>query len=429
MKKFLYFQPEYVSRFKCDGSKCSARCCKGWTIEIDAATYKKYSRIKPKEKAKEILSHFKFDPKKNLYVVRLDQTFSFENLDGEQKVFSINPDKKFSCPFLTEKKLCGLQLEYGEEFLSQTCATYPRITYNFGKFFERSLTLSCPVAAEIILFSEEPLAFEFVEVLEKIHGKHGRIRILKLPTNEDAAELIREAQVTMISILQARKFSLDQRLIVLGFFLDKLGEILPVKDEAARDNLLDLIAAYRSEEFLTREMLPLAQSIDFDAHRFILFMMNFIGYTLEILRVEEGRKFFAALEKVLGIKPDENSLVSVDEIAANFDRLADARKIFSEKYSTFLENYLVSNLFRGVWPWRFRDHSLTKNFIIFLISYKIFELITFATVHDGLDSKEDLLAMVDWFMTKTDHDQRLYKRFFELLAGVDDTYLLMATLL
>ena len=428
MKKFLYFQPEYVSRFKCDGSKCLNNCCERyWRIDIDTATYKKYSRLRPKEKAKEILSHFKFDPKKNLYVVRLDQTFSFENLDGEQKVFSINPDEKFSCPFLTEKKLCGLQLEYGEEFLSQTCATYPRITYNFGKFFERSLTLTCPVAAEMILFETEPLAIEFVEVPEKIHGKHGRIRILKLPTNEDAAELIREAQVTMISILQARKFSLDQRLIVLGIFLDRLQELIS-GDEPAQ-TLFDLIAAYRSEEFLLEQMPPLLQTFSFDAKAFVTFMMKFISHTLEILRVEEGRKFFAAPEKVLGIKPDENAQVSVDEIAANFDRLADARKIFSEKYSTFLENFLVSNLFRGVWPWRFRDHSLTKNFIIFLISYKIFELITFATIYDGLDSKEDLLAMVDWFMTKTDHNPKLYKRFFELLAGVDDTYLLMATLL
>ena len=71
MKKFLYFQPEYVGKFKCDGSKCDARCCKGWTITIDAATYKKYSRIKPKSIAKEITSCMKFDSERGAYVVTL----------------------------------------------------------------------------------------------------------------------------------------------------------------------------------------------------------------------------------------------------------------------------------------------------------------------------------------------------------------------
>ena len=71
MKTYFYFQPEYVREFQCDGSKCDARCCKGWTITIDAATYKKYSRIKPKDKAKEIISHMKFDSERNYYVIQL----------------------------------------------------------------------------------------------------------------------------------------------------------------------------------------------------------------------------------------------------------------------------------------------------------------------------------------------------------------------
>ncbi|MBQ3444684.1 MAG: hypothetical protein IJG33_15740 [Selenomonadaceae bacterium] len=117
------------------------------------------------------------------------------------------------------------------------------------------------------------------------------------------------------------------------------------------------------------------------------------------------------------------------DIIANYERLADARKDFLEKHSPFLENYLVNELFYDFYPWKFIDQSITKNYAVFLISYKIFELITFATIHSGLDSKEDLLAMVDWFMMKTDHNPDLYKRFLELLAGIDDTYLLMMALL
>ena len=123
-KKYLYFQPEYVGKFKCDGSKCDARCCKDWSIFIDEATYKKYPP--------EVTKHIEFNSERKTYVVKLNE--------------------KFFCPMLTENNLCSLQLKYGEDFLCSTCATYPRYTRDFEKFFERSLTLTCPVAAEMILF-------------------------------------------------------------------------------------------------------------------------------------------------------------------------------------------------------------------------------------------------------------------------------------
>ena len=389
MKTFLYFQPEYVGKFKCDGSKCNARCCKNWTIGIDEATYKKYSRIKPKNIAKEITSRMKFNSERGEYIVTLEEN---------------------SCPFLNENNLCRLQLDYGEEILSRTCTSYPRRTYSLGNFFERSLTLICPVAAEMVLFNQEPMKFELVEVPDKIHSKHGRIQITPVPISQNDAPLAREIQIAMISILQERRFTINQRLIVLGLFLDKFQEL--VSSGTDNEQVLNLISVYRSEEFLFTEMPPLFQSFSFDANKFITFMIKFITHTLKALRSKEGLKFFAAFEKIFGIKLDENNIISISEIVADFEKVSDAHKNFSENYSTFLENYLVNEIFYAFYPWRFRDQSFTKNFIVFLISYKIFEMIMFAAIQSNLNSKEDLAAMVDWFMIKTDHNDALYKRFF-----------------
>ena len=193
--------------------------------------------------------------------------------------------------------------------------------------------------------------------------------------------------------------------------------------------VLDLIAAYRSEKFLLNEMPPLLQGFNFDANKFITFIIKFINYIMEILRTNEGQKFLLAFDKILGIKPDEDNQVSLDELTKNYEQLTEARKKFLADYSTFLENYIVNELFYSLYPWRFLDKSITKNFAIFLISYKIFEMMTFAAVQGGLNSKEDLLQMFDWFMSKTNHRRDLYERFFELLEGVDDTYLLMDILL
>ena len=217
---------------------CLKSCCKDWTITIDPA--------------KEILSHLQFDAKQDAYVVQLDE--------------------KLFCPFLTEDSLCRLQRDYGEEFLSVTCSTYPRRTYAVGKIFERSLTLTCPAAAETVLFAKEPLKFEFVEVPEKIHGKHGRIDITKFPINNNDAELVPKIQSAMISILQLRRLPLNQRLIILGFFVDKLQELVSGRTDA--ETFLDLIAAYQSEEFLLTEILPVVETFVFDANDFIKFIIT-----------------------------------------------------------------------------------------------------------------------------------------------------------
>ena len=398
-KKYLYFQPEYVGKFKCDGAKCNALCCKrDWAIVIDAETYKEYPP--------EVVEHIKFNSELKSYVMTLDENKT--------------------CPMLTEKKLCRLQLEHGEDFLSVTCATYPRHTYNLGRFFERSLTPTCPVAAELILFQEKPMAFEFVEVSEKIHSVGGKIQIGKFLIREDYLELVLKIQVAMISILQARRFSIDQRLIILGLFIDKLQELSSA--QADKQTLLNLVATYQLEEFLAKEMPPLLQSFSGNAENFLLLIMRFIGYALPYLRTGEHQNFFGALEETLGINPKKNS-VSVRELIPNYERLAIERNIFLENYSTFLENYLVNELFMNRYPFRFDKESVTKNFVIFLISYKIFELILFAATHKGFTSKEDLLSMVDWFTIIMDHAKDLHEKFFELLKGIDDIFLLMTCLL
>lgn len=46
LEQTIILQPNYVKNFQCDGTKCNAKCCKNWRIDIDIDTYKKYQRIK-----------------------------------------------------------------------------------------------------------------------------------------------------------------------------------------------------------------------------------------------------------------------------------------------------------------------------------------------------------------------------------------------
>jgi len=398
MKKFLYFQPEYVGKFKCDGEKCNARCCKDWAIFIDEASYKKY----PAEIQEKI--QFKSEHKK--YLMTLNE-------------------KKF-CPMLTENNLCRLQRDYGEDFLSITCTTYPRYTFDFGKFFERSLTLSCPVAAELVLFEREPMKFEFVEVPEKIHNNGGKIYTTKIKIAEGLAEFMIETQIAMISILQERTLTIDQRLIVLGFFLDKLQEIY--SSEFTRENFDRLIAAYESKKFLREQVPRMLRIFSFDSRKFIGQMLKFFEIFYGGLNFTVGRKFIDTVADVLEIKPDENNFISGTKIAANYDRLVVARKNFLEEHSNFLENFLVNKLFMNCYPWRY-DTSIVKNYGVFIMSYKIFELIFFSATRKGFTSKEDLLSLVSISSIKSDHMNNFENKIFEQLKDTDDIFPVMESLL
>ena len=381
-KKYFYFQPQYVSKFKCDGSKCGGKCCKhGWNIFVDVKTFEQYSRLE------EVAPHVKFDSEKNNYVIVLDE--------------------KKSCPFVTEDNLCGLKLKYGEKFLSSTCATYPRITNDFGYFLERTLTLSCPVAAELILFEREPMTFEFVEVPEEIHSPAGKIFVQRIEATDKLKRILIDLQVAMISILQERTLSIDQRLIVLGFFLDRFDEIFSAEifDEAA---LRKLIAAYESKKFLAEQVPLMLRSVTFDEEKF-------------------QRLILDLLEKVFD--EEDNPLDKrILNVAENVIKRTSEKKIFLAEYSPFLENFLVNKLFMNIFPWKI-EGSIAQNFATFVIEYKIFELIIFSEAIKGSVSRKILIDLADKFTTKFDHTQEYKTRIFNYFKGADDIWNFMNGLL
>ncbi len=402
-KKFLYFQPCYVDKFKCDGSKCDARCCKGWNIFIDEKTYKQYSRIKPKAAAEEILSHMTFNDERKEYLVTMDE-------------------RKF-CPFLTENNLCRLQRTYGEKFLSVTCSSYPRRTLNFGNFFERSLNLTCPVVAEMILFNEKPMEFEFVEVPEKIHSNGGKIGIAPVNTVAGFAEHMLEIQIAMISILQERTLTIDQRLIVLGFFLDRFDEI--ISDKLGRDALTQLIAAYESKSFLSEQVPLMLASVSFDVKKFFRVMLKVLESFYANITSDDDRKLFDAFAKTFDIVTDANEIPAA-KVIGNYERLADARKAFLAQRSTVLENYLVNELFLNCYPWRHAT-SIAKNYGIFVAQYKFFELLVFAAGQQGFTDNKYLIRFTDCFLSLADHNNDFIKKILERVP--DDILTAIETLL
>ena len=204
---------------------------------------------------------------------------------------------------------------------------------------ERSLTLSCPVAAELILFEEEPLKFEKVQLSS---DNFQQIKVI-LGLGEFIHELI-PLQETAISILQQRRLSIDARLIVLGFYFRQLEEIFNRGEVAT---ILTLNKIYTSEEFLVGQVPLLLDSVKFQPKEFVMLMSSVI----EKIRGGSAEKFLSQI---------------------NFDVSATVRKKFLKKYSLMLENYLVNEFFGGCYPFKVNG-TIQHNYAIFAVNFKILE--------------------------------------------------------
>ena len=232
-----YFQPTYVKDFVCDGKACLANCCRaGWTIEIDDDTHKKYSSLV------DLPQHFAFNDQLNKYC--------------------IEPNARGVCPYLDADQLCSIQKIYGEEFLSETCRQYPRQTFDFGEYFERSLSLVCPIAADMVLNSAR-IEFEWLEADERVH-RQSEIFEPNVPP-EYRAQFF-ELQMSAIEILQRRALSITARLRELCRLFD-VGLTIDVLDDRSDPILLEnyLVHEFFINAYPCRFDLP----IDFNLKIFL----------------------------------------------------------------------------------------------------------------------------------------------------------------
>ena len=409
MNTYEYFQPEYVSKFKCDGQKCSAKCCRRWAIIIDKKTYKKYSDIKPKSAAKEITSHISKIKNSDEYTIKMD-----ENLN---------------CPFLTEDNWCKIQRKYGEDFLSVICSAYPRHNWKIGNFYERSLTLTCPVAAEKILLTDAPLKFEKVTVSEQIHINGGGLKLNELKTSDEFLSEFVSVQETAISILQERTLNIDRRLLMLGLYIDKLGEILRNEQfyELHKVNLI-----YRDKNFLQEQSAQFSAVIKFNVREYVKIMINIIEslYGKDSGRTQStnDRKFLDAVINTLKMHFDENDQIKISEVAENYLALGVEREKFLQRFSNMFENYIVNEFFFNLYPFRFVA-TLTLNYGIFIAVYKMLELLTFSMALENTPTPEDLLSQIMWYENNIYHNVGYVERIADYMKDKDDILKIMQSML
>lgn len=187
-----YRMPDYYNDFQCIAGDCPCTCCSGWGIYIDDKTYEKYNDC---------------DADRREYILK--------HIDEEEQCFKYCNGR---CSFLNENNLCDLIIHAGEDMLCDTCRRYPRHFEIYGDFIEAALSMSCPVAAKMIIERKKPDKFKIRTTDKKSSAtKEVDTRLL------NALFVVRK---DIFEIAQNRNKRIDQRMRDVLFVASQAQEVI-----------------------------------------------------------------------------------------------------------------------------------------------------------------------------------------------------------
>ena len=362
--EIFILQPKYVVDFQCDGSKCNAKCCGKWRIDIDMETYKKYQRIKNPAMRKKILSSIQ------------PSTI--------QTSFQIKLNDKAVCPLLCEDNLCYIQRNMGEGALSQNCKVYPRMVQQIGNYQFRMLAMTCPVAAEYALLSPNAIELQQISCEEdtsawKLIAKNCNMK--NVPNDLAAVHIMMGG----LAILQNTSYTFEQRLVILGLFLDKVEDCQ--KDVEAVAGLIDY---YNSDAF-QQEISNLWGNWQYYpvAHH------QFMNGIITVLKQE--KELLISSEHWQVMNDYYNNVYE------------ERHHLVQERLGSVLERYWQHEWLFHAYPYSFSGGFL-HNYFSYLIAYELCQLVIHSTYAlDNAWAERNILDVLGEFSKSFDHKRDFSK--------------------
>ena len=350
----IILQPKYVADFQCAGSKC---CRNLWLIDIDRETYKKYQRIKNPSMRKKILTSMQPS------ITRVG--------------FKIKFNENGACPLLCEDNFCYVQKNLGEDALSETCKLYPRRLNKIGNYQFRVLSMTCPVAAEQALLS--PYGMELQQLSCEDDSAAWKLAVKNTHSKEVSDDLA-AVHIMMggLAILQNTSYTFEQRLVLLGLFLDRVEDCQQDVEAVA-----SLIEYYNSDVF-QQEILVLWD----EWHYYPIAHQQFMEGIITVLQEE---KLLLVSGPWQTMNEHHNSI---------YER---RHKLIQEKFGSALERYWQHEwLFHG-YPYSFSGGFL-HNYFSYLIAYEMCQLLIYSAyaLDEGWE-ENNILDVLGMFSKILDH--------------------------
>lgn len=379
-KTFKALMPRFATRFSCTGADCEDSCCSDWHISIDKPTFNEYRRARKTRSGISLMSH-----------VRRQRSNASD--DNYAKVL-LDPETR-RCPLVSDG-LCSVQRDFGADFLCDTCFTFPRATRSVETHVEHTLTLSCVEAARLAILDADALDI----VQEDLTTRVSTVALYH-HRGPMSADLIFDVRVICSQLLRTLEFELWQRLAALGIFCRDVQAAL---DSGEAGNVRKTVDAFVTLVECGRllDQLPTVAP-DYTAQA-TAFVINFLNRTRRRIG-SPSDEIRGMVATNLGIDVEKASVI-VDELAAHYRQgLTRLPGVLGQVAPKLLENYLLNELFREMFP--FGRKSVYQHYLSLISTFGVLRLMLAAlcnTTDGSTPEAKYLVRAVVLFCRLLQHD-------------------------
>lgn len=330
----------YYDEFQCAGAECGDSCCKNWHITLSRSEYLNYKNIECSSALRSAMDNaFRRKQDGN------DPDYAEVKLDGEGK-----------CPLLGGDNLCMIQNELGKDALCFTCSVFPRLHMKVG---DDTVMMSCsPTCCRVNeLLISRPEGLKIIEA--RYDGKDRYINrdlftVPRLKSDRREFSYFWSILYTRIAILQNRRFTVPERMLILGYFCQKVDGFIKNNEMSKTAPLSEMLLNNELCEKIANSLKP-EQSDERIAYNSVRILYKMYLHARSSSSAFVSRSFNRFMGK-LAVKASQiggdepNISFSSDEYA----RLTEAFGKITEERPYIIENLLVNLVFSqsindGVW--------------------------------------------------------------------------------
>ncbi|MGV6857686.1 MAG: flagellin lysine-N-methylase [bacterium] len=403
------FIADYMEKFECIGSDCQDSCCAGWQVTIDKRTFKHYQKT----------NIYSLKPLFKKYIIRNRRA-------TENSSFAkIKLDANGACPLLSDKGLCQVQQHMGEQALSKTCRTYPRINNIVDTMQEISGSVSCPEIARLALLNPNGIGFKEAPVNTEGQLLFNSLSTFDAPDGSSTRHFW-GLQLASIEILKNRSASLWKRLVVLGFFCRKIAE----QEGSLTADFIEKTAsdymALLSDTAYNHSLENLPTTLDARYGMIQSVLSNLANSGNKRFQANHKQAMEFLLPETSERQGEEKNVDKAEYIEALESRyeqaLEETYQPFFREHHYILENYVVNYVFKSLFPSK-PDSHVFRSYMGLVVNFTVLRtyLIGLAGAQKEQFDTDSVLNMIQSFAKLVEHNEpRLQKiRKFFVENGYD----------
>lgn len=401
------FKPSYYDNFYCLGKNCKYTCCQEWEINILGKEMENW-----KNKAPELFEEYSKVTKKS---------------GKDNFVMCLNEEGK--CPFLNEEGLCSMQKKYGYELLSSVCKRFPRKKIDYNDMVEMHLSPGCEMVIQQLIKEKEGIKL--------IHYKMKSTSFTRLQKNKEREmkrpifQYYYDIKFLLLSILQNRDYTIEERVLILGIAMKKLDEMekhnriteIPIFVDAFLENMETEDIAKRLKKFIYNEeiqMLHNAVNVGITIISLNLGKWDEISegikkritprYEDEAELVKSEKRIYASLNftKKYEFQEKEYSVRKYKEAIKEYKKFIKGKEYY-------IENYLVTWLLFNDIPFSLDKFDIWDEYCYFVIMYSMYRFILTCCLNENSSDEEFIRYTVKFARTVVHSIENYPTQFINIL--------------